>query len=181
MKFLFENGVVKNPEIVTSTGNPQLDQLLLKQVVTAKVPKPFGLQTDQPHEFELLLELFTPYESFQYNVYAAIGREKEYPRNPLLQDIMGITTLDFDYQDAKAHNIVVAKSSGNKQLDKVSLDAVSKAELPAAPPGYSGKTVPMRVTVCYCINSTKSCPPGKNVIIVEATRIVRVETTVITP
>ena len=173
VKFLFDNGAVKDPVIVESTGNPQLDKLLLQQVVTAKVPKPYGLHTGQPHEFELPLEMFTPYESFEYNVYAAIDRKQEYPRDPLLQDIMGITTLDFDYLDAKASHIVMVKSSGNKQLDKASLDAVSKAELPAAPPGYAGKTLHMVAIFCYDINNAKKCPAGNNVIDVYGTRIMR--------
>ncbi len=173
VKFLFDNGAVKDPVIVESTGNPQLDKLLLQQVVTAKVPKPFGLHVDQPHEFELSLEMFTPYESFEYNVYAAIDRKQDYPRDPILQDIMGITALDFDYLDAKASHIVMVKSSGNKQLDKASLGAVSKAELPAAPPGYAGKTLHMIVIFCYDINYAEKCPTGENVIDVEGTRIMR--------
>ena len=173
VKFLFDNGAVKYPVIVKSTGNHQLDKLLLQQVVTAKVPKPYGLHTGQPHEFELPLEMFTSYESFQYNIYAAIDRKQEYPRDPILQDIMGITTLDFDYRDAKASHIAIAKSSGNKQLDQASLGAVSKAELPTAPPGYMGKTLHMVAIFCYDINNAEKCPAGNNVIDVEGTRIVR--------
>ena len=173
VKFLFANGKIEDPEIVASTGNPDLDKLMLQQVVTAKIPKPFGLHTGQPHAFELPLEMFTPYESFQYNVYAAIDRTKFYSRDAILKGDTGRTTVDFDYLDGKALNIVIAKSSGSKYLDQPSVDAVSRAVLPAAPPGYAGKTVPMEVIVCYCLNSSKSCPTGKNVIVVEGTRIVR--------
>jgi len=173
VKFLFSNGKIEDPEIVASTGDPDLDKLMLQQVVTAKIPKPYGLHTDQPHEFELPLEMFTPYKSFEYNVYAEIDRKQEYPRDPLLQDIMGITALDFDYLDAKASHIVMVKSSGNKQLDKASLGAVTKAKMPAAPPGYAGKTLHMLVIFCYDINYAQKCPTGKNVIDLEGTRIVR--------
>ena len=173
VRFLFANGVIQNPAIVASTGNPDLDKLLLQQVVTAKVPKPYGLHTGQPHEFELPLEMFTPYKSFEYNVFAAIDRKHDYPRDPILQDIMGITTLDFDYRDAKASHIAIAKSSGNKQLDQASLGAVYKAELPTAPPGYTGKTLHMVAIFCYDINNAEKCPAGNNVIDVEGTRIVR--------
>ncbi len=173
VKFLFANGKIEDPEIVASTGDPDLDKLMLQQVVTAKIPKPYGLHTDQPHEFELPLEMFTLYKSFEYNVYAEIDRKQEYPRDPLLQDIMGITAFDFDYLDAKASHIVMVKSSGNKQLDKASIGAVTKAKLPAAPPGYAGKTLHMVVIFCYDINYVETCPTGKNVIDVEGTRIVR--------
>ncbi len=169
VKFLFANGKIEDPEIVASTGNPDLDKLLLQQVVTAKAPEPIGLHTDQPHEFGLTLEMFTPFESFEHNVYAAINRMKVYGRDPLLYDETGNTTVDFDYRDAKAQNIVIAKSSRHKELDKSSVGAVSRAVMPPAPPGYAGKTLHMQVIFCYDINDAIKCPTGKNVIDVEGT------------
>ncbi len=173
VKFLFTNGKIKDPVVVASTGNPDLDKLLLQQVVTAKAPEPIGLHTDQPHEFGLTLEMFTPFESFEYNVYAAINRMKVYGRDPLLYDETGNTTVDFDYLAGKALNIVIVKSSGHKELDKSSVGAVSRAVMPPAPPGYAGKTLHMQVIFCYDINDAIKCPTGKNVIDVEGTRIVR--------
>ena len=173
VKFLFANGKIEDPEIVASTGNPDLDKLMLQQVVTAKIPKPFGLHTDQPHEFELPLKLLTPYKSFLYNVYARINRNQEYPRDPLLGDIMGITVIDFDYLDAKASHIAITKSSGNKQLDQASLGAVSRAVMPPPSPGYASKTLHMVAIFCYDINNAEKCPAGNNVIDVYGTRIMR--------
>ncbi len=173
VKFLFANGKIEDPEIVASTGNPDLDKLLLQQVVTAKVPKPYGLHTDQPHEFELPLQMFAPYESFQYNVYAAIDRKKVYGREALLKDDTGITTVGFDYRDGKALNIVIVKSSGSRYLDQRSVAAVSSAVMPPASPGYAGKTLHMVAIFCYDINNAHKCQTGENVIDVEGTRIVR--------
>lgn len=180
VRFLFDNGKIENPEIVSSTGDPELDKLMLQQAITAKVPKPIGLHTDQPHEFELPLDMPTLFEWFENNIYAAIDHTKAYTRDAILRGVTGSSTVDFDYLDGKALNIVIAKSSGIKELDQASFDAVSKAELPAAPPGYAGKTVPIEVIVCYCLNSSKSCPTGDNVVIVEGTRIKRVDTMEIT-
>ncbi len=173
VKFLFANGKIEDPEIVASTGNPDLDKLLLQQVVTAKVPKPYGLHTDQPHEFELPLQMFAPYESFQYNVYAAIDRKKVYGREALLKDDTGITTVGFDYRDGKALNIVIVKSSGSRYLDQRSVAAVSSAVMPPPSPGYAGKTLHMVAIFCYDINNAHKCQTGENVIDVEGTRIVR--------
>lgn len=173
VKFLYDNGTLSDPEIVTSTGNPNLDKLMLQQVVTAKIPKPFGLHTEQPHEFELPLKMLTPYKSFLYNVYAGIDRKKVFPRDPLLGDIMGIATIDFDYLDAKASHIVTAKSSGNAELDQASIHAVTKATMPEVPPGYAGKTIHLLVIFCYDINYAQKCPMGGNVIDVSGTRILR--------
>lgn len=175
VKFLFANGAIKDPAIVISTGNPDLDKLLLQQVVTAKVSKPYGLHTDQPHEFELPLEMFTPYESFEYNVYAAIKLKITYGRNALIYGETGIVTVNFDYLDAKVQNIVIAKSSGHGDLDKSSIATVSNAVMPLPPPGYAGKTVPMQAIFCYDFNFTRKCPTGKNIIEVDGFRIKRTE------
>ncbi|HKT31547.1 MAG TPA: TonB family protein [Gammaproteobacteria bacterium] len=173
VRFTYDKGVITNPAIFKSTGNPDLDKLLLQQVVTAKVPKPFGLNTDQPHEFELLIEMFTPYESFRCNVYAAIKQKPEYPRDAFLRGKTGIATVAFDYLDGKVSNLVVVSTSGHNDLDQASLNTVSNAVLPAPPAGYAGKTLQMQAIFCYDINFTKKCPIGANVIDVEGTRIKR--------
>jgi len=176
VRFTYDNGAIKDPEIVTSTGDPDLDKLLLQQVVSAKAPKPLGQHTDQPHDFELPLDMPTYFEWFENNIYAAIDRKKGYSKDAILKNIMGITAVDFDYLDGKALNIVIAKSSGNKELDQISVGTVSNAELPAAPTGYTGKTLPLQVIFCYDVNLAKKCPTGKNIMDVEGTRIRRVET-----
>lgn len=175
VKFLYDNGAIKNPTIVTSTGNSDLDKLLLRQVVTAKIPKPFGPHTDQPHEFELPLEMFTPFESFEYNVYAAIKLKITYGRNALIDGETGIATVNFEYLDAKVQNIVIAKSSGHGDLDKSSIATVSNAVMPPPPPGYTDKIVPMQAIFCYNFNFTKKCPAGKSIIEVDGFRIKRTE------
>jgi len=177
VRFLFDNGVIKNPVIVASTGDPKLDTLMLQQVLSAKVPKPQGQHTDQPHEFELQLEMFTPYESFEYNVYVAIDNTAEYTSDTLLKNETGIATVAFDYLDGKALNIVIAKSSGHSDLDQLSVKAVSSAVMPAPLPGYARKTVHLQADVCYFIvtsfSEPNNCPPGKNVIDVTGARIRR--------
>ncbi|HVC37432.1 MAG TPA: hypothetical protein VNF46_03410 [Gammaproteobacteria bacterium] len=177
VRFTYDNGAIKDPEIVTSTGDPDLDKLLLQQVVSAKAPKPLGQHTDQPHEFELQLEMFTPYESFEYNVYVAIDNTAEYTSDTLLKNETGIATVAFDYLDGKALNIVIAKSSGHSDLDQLSVKAVSSAVMPAPLPGYARKTVHLQADVRYFIvtsfSEPNNCPPGKNVIDVTGARIRR--------
>ncbi len=173
VKFVYDNGTIKDPVIIKSTGNPDLDKLLMQQVVTAKVPKPFGLQTDRPHAFQLPLQMFTIYKSFQYSIYAAIDSKKEYGREAILRGDTGTTTVAFDYRDGKADNIKVGKSSEHEDMDQTSIVAVVNAIMPPPPPGYAGKTLHLQAIICYCLNSSKSCPKGNNVIVVEGTRIVR--------
>ena len=56
VRFLYDNGAIRDPVIVESTGSPEMDKLLLQQVITAKIPKPFGRNIDQPHEFQVSLK-----------------------------------------------------------------------------------------------------------------------------
>ncbi len=173
VKFLFANGKIEDPEIVASTGNPDLDKLMLQQVVTAKVPKLYGLHTGQPHAFQLPLQMFTLYRSFQYNLYKAIQSKSEYSRVAILNDEMGSVTVDFYYLDGKASNVAVAKSSGHKDLDELAIGAMTSTTLPSPPQGYAGKTLHMKVIFCYEINNAIKCPTGNNVINIVGTRILR--------
>ena len=161
VRFLFANGIIEDPVIVASTGDPDLDKLLLQQVASAHVPRPTGPHADEPHEFELPLDMPTLSESFMYSVYAAIDRQRVYPREEIIKGITGSTTVDFDYLDAKARDIVIAKSSGNRELDQASVGAVSRAKLPAAPPAYAGKTVHIEVIVCYSLNKINKLSAGE--------------------
>ncbi|MGH8279003.1 MAG: TonB family protein [Gammaproteobacteria bacterium] len=156
-----------------STGSPQLDELLLRQVVTAKVPKPFGLDLGEAHQFELPLRMLTPDDSFRYKVYAAIGRQRFYGREGILAGDTGISTVNFDYRDGRVANVVITESSGHSELDKYSLQAVSRADMPVAPPAYAGQTLHLQARFCYDLNFAKKCPTGNDVIDVEGTRIVR--------
>lgn len=170
VRFTVANGAIESPAIVASTGYAALDQLMLQQVASAKPPETRGPHAGEPHEFELLLDMLTPYDSFQYSVYRAIDWQKVYPKDPIISGSTGDTVVDFDYLDAKAQNIVIALKSKDKDLDGASINVVSKAELPAAPPGYTGKSVHMEVVFCYTINNSPSCPSGRNVIGVRAAR-----------
>lgn len=176
IKFTFADGRIQDPAIVAGTGDPALDDLLLKQVLTAQVPKPTGLHADEAHGFLLDLDMLTPYESFQGSVYAAINGYKVYPKDAVISGAIGSTTIDFDYSDGSAAGIAIVKSSRDKSLDKASLDAVTRAVMPPAPPAYAGKTWHMEAIVCYAINDSKNCPDTKNVILVTGTRIKRVTT-----
>lgn len=173
IKFTFANGMIQDPAIIAGTGDPSLDELLLKQVVTAQVPKPGGVHADEPHGFLLDLDMLTPYESFQDSVYAAIDQYKVYPKNALIAGDIGATTLDFDYLDGKANGITVVASSKSRDLDESSLAAVTRALLPPAPSAYAGKTLHMEVTICYNLNNSKNCKIARNVVLVRGTRVRR--------
>jgi hypothetical protein len=186
VKFTLENRIVEYPEITSSTGNPNLDVLMLHQVASVRVPLPTtGLQIDQPHEFELDLDMPTPLETFESTIYGAIEYWKVYPKNPILEGLVGDTTVAFDFKDGKASDIVMATSSKNKELDRSSIAAVTKATMPAAPAAYAGKSLHMEVLFCYTLIMSdygtapvvkNQCPVARNVIRIEGTRVKRVDT-----
>lgn len=181
VKFTFLAGAIEYPEIIASTGNPDLDRLMLHQVSSAQVPQPTaGLQIDVPHEFVLDLDMPTPFESFQSSIYGAIDAQKIYPKSAIISAAAGNTRVDFDYQDGKASEIAMTASSHDKELDKVSVGAITKAAFPPSPAAYAGKKLHMQVLFCYTIASAENgsvftiknkCPAGRNVIVVQATRI----------
>ncbi|HEY1773201.1 MAG TPA: energy transducer TonB [Gammaproteobacteria bacterium] len=180
VKFTYLNGIIEYPEITASTGDSDLDNLILHQIASVQVPKPTGLQTDQPHEFELDLYMSTAFESFQESIYAAIDAWKLYPKDAIIDTEAGNTVVGFSYLDGKANGISLITSSGSKALDKASIGAVTRATLPPAPTAYAGKSVPMQVLFCYtmatALNGPKvtiknRCPVGKNMIVVQATLV----------
>lgn len=178
VRFTVANGAIESPAIVASTGYADLDKLMLQQVASVKPPKTSGPHASEPREFELLLDMLTPFDSFQYNVYRAIDEYRLYPREGIIAGATGNTIVDFDYQDGKANNIAIASSSRNRDLDKAAIGAVGKAILPPAPQAYSGKPVHMEVVFCYSLATSPTdiknkCPTDKNVIAVEGARIMR--------
>lgn len=185
IKFTFEDGDIEYPEIVSGTGSPDLDALMLHQIASVRVPLPtIGLQTDQAHEFELDLDMPTPLETFESTIYDAIQYQKVYPKYPIIEGTVGETTVAFDYQDGKASNIAMTISSKSKELDKSSIAAVTKATMPAAPAAYAGRSLHMEAVFCYTIVMSDNgaapfvkyqCPAARNEIVTIGTRIMRVE------
>lgn len=173
IKFTFANGMIQDPAIIAGTGDPSLDELLLKQVITAQVPRPGGAHANEPHGFLLDLDMLTPYESFEDSVYTAIDAAKVYPKDALLSGAIGAATLGFDYLDGKATGIAIVTSSRDRYLDKSSLAAVANALMPPAPPAYAGKTLHMEVTICYNLNNSKNCQIARNVVLVRGTLVRR--------
>src|SRR5690242_16931303 len=156
VKFTYLQGVLEYPAIVTGTGNPDIDKLMLHQLATVQGPQVTGLQSDQPHEFILDLDMPTPFESFQSTIYSAIDSQKIYPKEAIISGKAGNTQMDFDYLDGKAIDIAMTASSNDKELDRVSVGAVTKASFPPAPAAYAGKTLHMQVLFCYTMASAET-------------------------
>jgi hypothetical protein len=181
VKFTYLQGTLEYPEIVTSTGNPDMDKLMLHQLAIVQGPPASGLHADEPHEFVLDLDMPTAYESLEYGVFDALDYAKIYPKEAIITGAQGITAVDFDYADGKLTDVRMIKSSESKTLDTASVGTVTRAIMPAAPMIYAGKTLHMEVMFCYALYQSdkdkKRCPEGRNVILVTGTRIRRVDIT----
>jgi len=179
VKFTFQDGIIEYPEITQGTGDAEMDKLMLHQLAAVQAPKPTGLRADELHEFILDLDMPTPFESFQSGIYESIDAQKVYPKDAIIGGIGGIAAVDFDYLDGKTSGITLARSSKDKNLDKASVNAVTKAIMPTAPPAYAGKARHMEAIFCYSLDgSTRigpSCPAALNVIFVTGTRIKRTD------
>lgn len=174
VKFTYQDGTAEYPAIVQGTGDPKKDELLLHQLAATQLPQATGVDADKSHEFVMDLDMPTPFESFEYSVFDAIDAARVYPKDAILTGAMGSTVVGFDYLDGKAGNITKTKSSGNRDLDQASLNAVTKATMPQAPAAYAGKTFHLESTFCYSLNGPGKCPVKRGVILVYGTRIRRV-------
>ncbi|HEX7965416.1 MAG TPA: energy transducer TonB [Gammaproteobacteria bacterium] len=177
VKFTFAEGDISYPEIVESTGDPDMDKLMLHQVVTVHPPKPTGPFAATAHEFAMPLGMPTPLESFEATVAEAIDRWKIYPKGAIMSGTMGSNVVGFDYLDGAASNVVLIESSKDRGLDKASLKAVSQAALPAAPPAYAGKLLHIQAGFCYSLETNGRpgipCPKTPGIIQVNGVRISR--------
>jgi hypothetical protein len=149
---------------------------MLQEVVSVQGPKPSGAHADEPHVFELELDMLTPFESLQYSIYTAIDSQKVYPKEAILEEATGNATVDFDYQDGKANGITMSMGSRNEDLNKASIGAITKAALPSPPLAYADRPIHMEVKFCYSLatsptNIINKCPAGDNVIVVQGYRI----------
>lgn len=173
VQFTLVDGEIEYPEITESTGQPELDRLMLQQVASASAPKPDGPHAGESHDFALYLEMPTPFETFEYSVYAAMEYWKLYPKDAIITGSEGVTTVSFDYLDGKASSVTVTKTSHDKLLDETSYQTVYKTILPSPPAAYAGKTLHMDVLICYSINDNYPCQKFRHAIHVRATRFRR--------
>lgn len=180
VKFTYADGNIEYPEILQSTGRPDMDRLMIRQVASAQVPQSSGIDADVPHVFVLELYMPTPFETFQSSIYAAFDVRKVYPKDAILFGEQGTAAVGFDYQDGELSGIALTKSSRSKQLDKQALEAVTRARLPAPPGAYVGKLLHMETVFCYHLRESAEtrdpCPVGRNVIEVTGTRTRHIET-----
>src|SRR5579863_1675745 len=58
--FIYTDGKISDPQIIKSSGRPDLDTAFLSQVMTAQLPKASGNHAAEPHQFKQVLKMRTP-------------------------------------------------------------------------------------------------------------------------
>ncbi len=81
VQFTIVDGKIQDPQMDESTGHPGLDEIILRQVASASIPRPTGPYATEAHGFSMELGMPTAFESAEY---AAIDSHKVYPKDPIL-------------------------------------------------------------------------------------------------
>lgn len=156
--FTYAGGKILDAKIVESSGRTDLDAAFLSQVAAADPPSSHGSHAAESHPFELVLEMPTPMQEFEIAEYMAIMAKRDYPQGAVAQGIQGSSRVGFRYQDGKAEDIHIIKSSGSKSLDNASMSAVQRARLPQRPSWMSPEPLNMTLTICYSLENSNICP-----------------------
>jgi TonB family protein len=157
--FTYIDGRIEDPQLAESTGHPDLDAALIKQVAAANdLPKAKGTHATEPHAFELELDMRMPLEELEYTLQSAIHANMFYPKEAVMEGAQGTPSVNFQYLDGKASDVIIAKTSGDKFLDAAALRTVSTAKLPSPPPAFAGHPLNMQIAICYSLGSSGVCP-----------------------
>ena len=165
VQFTYENGYLENLNISESTGSPQLDAAMLKQVSEARVALASGPDASVPHRYEFRLRMPTPISDFFDEVRTAIRKNVRYPRGAVIWNHQGAVIVSFDYKEGVVSDVQVAKTSGYKELDESAVNAVAGIKV-MPPVEHTHERLHMQVQTCYSLGKqgTETCPSYKEVI-----------------
>src|SRR6185437_3199936 len=107
VSFIYSAGKITGPKIVESSGRADLDAAFLTEVVNATPPTAQGSHAAEPHAFELVLEMPTPFQQFEIAEYQAIIEKRVYPRRAILNGVQGSNTVRFKYLDGTVTDIQI--------------------------------------------------------------------------
>lgn len=82
-----------------------------------------------------------------------IDAAKVYPRSAILAGKEGDVTVQFTYLNGKVSDIEVLHTSGNRALDRETVQAVARAVIPEPPPELVGQSIPMQITIVYSLTT----------------------------
>lgn len=164
IKFLYSAGKILYPQMIESTGRPDLDAAMLQQVSATQVPAASGPQAHEPHAFSMELSMPSPLDVLMRSIYDAISAQRIYPKEAIIHGDQGSSVIGFDYDGDKASNVAVFKSSKVLSLDGASMRAVARAQLPQRPTWAPMHPLHLQISICYSLGNNAACPLTQHVI-----------------
>ncbi len=156
-RFEYRNGQVINPEIVKSSGSGVLDQAVIDELSTIKLPAPPPVLRDA------LLK-------FQFGICFSLANVPCPLITPEMRHVAGGKTvpatnsscaeIGFQYLHKKVADVHVVKSSGNTGLDDAALRVVAQAQFP--PPTASLAKQHRNFSIPVCGNGSLGNSPTQH-------------------
>lgn len=163
IKFIYDNGRLIEPGILSSTGFPLIDQAILAQVPSIRPPLAQGLDTNIPHGFALRVTVYTGHmafadpaeEIFVRAIHKSLRDQIRYPSAAVRDHTYGTVVINFKYHQNTIVDAQIASSSGSKELDDAVLNELLHAKLPPAPIQFASDTFKFSAPFVFSINGVQ--------------------------
>lgn len=147
--FYYDNGRLRAPRIVQSTGSSMLDASIIAQIPKIKPPSAAGSDTDTPHAFQMIIPMSPISSSLRLALSQALAEHIQYPIMAERYGSSGLLIAYFEYKDGVILNPKIQKSSGSIRLDQAVLNELRMTTLPKPPDWLKNKTFSFSVPYCF--------------------------------
>lgn len=145
--FYYDNGRLRAPHIVQSTGSSMLDASILEQIANIKPLMAKGLDTTMPHGFQMIIYMNPP-ELIE--LYRAIqGTLAKHINYPFLGGSGGMVLAEFKYRNGVIIDPRIKTSSGHLALDQAVMKELQTTALPKPPDWLRNKTFYFELPYCF--------------------------------
>ncbi len=171
--FTYDNGHLRSPTILISTGSKLLDAAILEQISSISPPQAQGLNTETPHEFEMKVTVYPLEISLFRTIQEELQTHIQYPQRAIIVGATGVVVASFSYRNGSVFDAKIESSSDNRALDQAVLYELQTISFPKPPAWLKDKTFSLRVPVCFGLGQVV-CPKAE-------TRYVSTDTTIAPP
>ena len=159
--FTYDNGRLRSPSILRSTGSTILDSAILEQLLKIRPPMAQGLENKIPHTFQMAVEMHDANLDLFKDIAKDLQSHIYYPRRALLSGASGIVVIGFKYRNGRVSDATIKTSSGYSSLDRAALHEVQALTFPEPPPALSNQTFSLELPFCFGLNHNSPCPRYK--------------------
>lgn len=151
--FYYDNGSLRAPHIVQSTGSRLLDTAIIEQIPEIKPPVAEGLDLTTPRGFQMNINLYPA----DIEMFRTIQRTlQEHIQYPFGGGSGGTVVAEFKYRDGEILDPKIITSSGNSALDHTVMKELQTTALPKPPDWLANKTFSFELPYCFGLG-TNSC------------------------